>query len=643
MVSIPALDRKLLAILAADMVGYSKAMEADEAGTIAQLKAIRAELINPVIYQHRGRVVKLMGDGALVAFDSVVDAVACAGEIQRATAKRNEDQPEPKRILFRIGVNLGDVVLVDGDVYGDGVNVAARLEQLAEPGGVTVSGTAYDHLQGKLDWPLDFAGEQQVKNISRPVRMYRLRLDGKQARWTLWKVMPRWSRTAAAAVVMLALVSGGTWWFFQSAPLGAKPSVAVLPFNNYGGDVATGRLADGLTEDIITDLARFPELDVVARNSTEVYKGKPVDIRQVARALHVGFVMEGSIQRQSGRVRITAQLIDAKTGSHLWSESWDRPAEDVFAVQTEIAEQVTNRLGGGVGLIQEAGRAAAKRKRPENLDAYDYYLLGTEKIEEITIAGEEEAITLLKHAVELDPGLARAWVELYHAHVILASFGVDAENEVKAAAEVAERAVRLDPSDAEAHAVFGMSLADKGDNARAKAELDTALRLAPGSSEILTFYSGFAARFGEPQRGAQMVDQVMRLDPNYPMWTSNFFSGAYFMAGRYKDALKMLERMTPNNYSKWNWVLRSSSLAAVGRIDEAKASVKETLKQHPDLTVESIINEPGLSAIERGSYIETMPLAGFPACAKPEALAKLAKPVRLSECETGEAKSLGQP
>ncbi|MDI5927619.1 adenylate/guanylate cyclase domain-containing protein [Rhizobium leguminosarum] len=639
----PALDRKLLAILAADMVGYSKAMEADEAGTINRLKAIRAELINPAISQRHGTIIKLMGDGALVSFDSVVDAVACAAEFQNVVAARNADLPEPERIVFRVGINLGDVALVDGDVYGDGVNVAARLEHLAEPGGVVVSGTAYDHLQGKLDWPLDFAGEQQVKNISRPVRMYRLRLDGKRARRPLLKMIPRLGKAAAGAIVALALAGGGVWWFSQPEPLSGKPSVAVLPFDNYGGDEASGRLADGLTEDIITDLARFPEFEIVARNSTDVFKGKPVDARQVATALHVGFVLEGSIQRQSDRVRITAQLIDAKAGHHLWSENWDRPAEDVFAVQTEIAEQVANRLGGGVGLIQEAGRAAAKRKRPENLNAYDYYLLGSEKIEKLTKADDEEAITLLNHAVELDPGLARAWVELYHAHDLMGVFGVDPEGNRKVAADVAERAVRLDPSDAEAHAVFGMSLANKGDMGRGKSEFDTALRLAPGSSEILTFYSGYAARFGEPERGAQMVDKVMRLDPNYPMWASNFFAPAYFMAGRYEDAVTMLERMTPDNYQRWTWVVRSSSLAALGRTDEAHASAMETLKQHPEVTVESMISEPGLSTIERNRFIETMPLAGFPACAKPEALANLAKPVRLPECEAEKAKPLGQP
>lgn len=641
--SIPVLDRKLLAILAADMVGFSTAMEADEAGTIKRLKAIRAELINPAISQRHGSIIKLMGDGALVAFDSVVDAVACAAEFQNAVAARNADLQEPERIVFRVGINLGDVVLVDGDVYGDGVNVAARLEHFAEPGGVMVSGTAYDHLQGKLEWPLDFAGEQQVKNISRPVRMYRLRLNGKRARRPLFGMMPRWAKTTTASIVALALAGGGVWWFLHPEPLSGKPSVAVLPFDNFSGDGAAGRLADGLTEDIITDLARFPEFEVVARNSTDAYKGKPVDVRQVANALHVGFVLEGSIQRQSGRVRITAQLIDAKNGHHLWSENWDRPDEDVFAVQTEIAEQVANRLGGGVGLVQEAGRAAAKRKRPENLNAYDFYLLGSEKIEKLTRADEEEAITFLNRAVELDPALARAWVELYHAHEILELFGVDPEGNRKAADDVAERAVQLDPSDAEAHAVFGMSLANKGDMGRGKSELDTALRLAPGSSEILTFYTGFAARFGEPDRGAQMVDQVMRLDPNYPMWASNFFAPAYFMAGRYEDAVKMLERMTPNNYQKWTWVVRSSSLAALGRTDEATASATEALKQHPDLTVESMINEPGLSTVERSRFIETMPLAGFPPCSKDEALAKLTKPVRLPECEAGIEKSLGQP
>ncbi|RWO88582.1 adenylate/guanylate cyclase domain-containing protein [Mesorhizobium sp.] len=371
--TVPPLDRKLLAILAADVVGYSKAMEADEAGTIARLRAIRADLTDPAIARHHGRIVKLMGDGALVAFDSIVDAVACAEEIQKAMAARNAALPEPERMVFRIGVNLGDVALVDGDFYGDGVNVAARLEQLAEPGGVMVSGTAFDHLQGKLDCPLDFVGEQQVKNIARPVRAYRLRLNGKRARWTLRKAMPRWAIPVAVALAALAILASA--WQFWSA----KPSIAVLPLNNYGGDEATGRLADGLTEDIITDLSRMSEFDVIARNSTDVYKGKSADVRQIGRDLKVRYVLEGSIQRQGERIRVTAQLIDSETGAHVWSESWDRPVQDLFAVQTEIADHIVSQFEMTTGPIKSVDLGVARRKRPKSLTAYELTLLGVEK------------------------------------------------------------------------------------------------------------------------------------------------------------------------------------------------------------------------------------------------------------------------
>src|SRR5262249_44195334 len=279
-------------------------------------------------------------------------------------------------------------------------------------------------------------------------------------------------------------------WFWPPAPVSAKPSVAVLPFNNYTGDDATRRLADGLTEDIITDLARFPEFQVIARNSTEVYKDKPTDARQIGEALHVGYVLEGTIHRQGDRVRITAQLIDANTGNHLWAERWDRPDEDIFAIQTEISDKVTNRLGGGAGLIQEAGRIAAHRKPPNNLTAYELYLLGTEKLEQVNRADVEEATRLLNRPIEVDPRLARAWVELYHCHMVLAGFGIDPETNKKLAADAAEHAIRLDPGDAEAHAVLGDSFGNQNEIVRAKAEYDTALRLAPGATEILIFYIG---------------------------------------------------------------------------------------------------------------------------------------------------------
>lgn len=632
-------ERRLAAIMAADIVSYSRLMETDEAATLAAIKSLRAEVIDPLLNEHNGRVVKLMGDGALIEFHSVVDAVACAVAIQTRVAAHQSEAPAERRIVFRIGINLGDVVVEGDDLFGDGVNVAARLEQLCPPGGVLISGTAYDHMKGKLSLPIDFAGAQKVKNIAQPVRTYSVRMQGGKRGWSLrTRRVQRFLPMAAASLILFALAAAGVWWWLKPVDTAiAKPSIAVLPFSNYGGDQATRRLADGITEDIITDLARFPEFEVVARNSTEVYKGKPVDVRQIAAALHVGYVLEGSIQRQGSRVRINAQLIEAASGNHLWSERWDRPDQDVFAVQTEIAEQVTNRLGGGAGLIQETGRTAAKRKRPENLNAYEYYLLGTEKIEQMTQADMVEAIRLLTRAIELDPGLARAWVELYHSHSLLASYGVSPESERKVAVEAAERAVRLDPSDAEAHAVLGMSFGERGDLTRAKGELDTALRMAPGSAEILTFYVGWASTFGEPERGVKLVDQVIRLDPNYPLWATGVFAYAYFMSGRYEDALKMQARMTLETYNLPKWSIRCGSLAALGRTEDATACVAEAIKRFPDLTIEAMVNEPGFSEAEHLRFIETMRKARFPACMSPETLAKFAKPQRLPECEKGTA------
>lgn len=284
-------------------------------------------------------------------------------------------------------------------------------------------------------------------------------------------------------------------------------------------------------------------------------------------------------------------------------------------------------------MIQEAGRIAAHRKPPGNLTAYELYLLGTEKLEQVNRADVEEALTLLTRAVELDPGLARAWVELSHTHVILGGFGLDPESNTKAQADAAERAVRLDPSDAEAHAVLAMSFGDRGDIARAKAEFDIALRLAPGQFEILTFYISWAATFGEPERGAALVDQAVRLNPSYQTWAARPFAYAYFMVGRYEEALRMMDRLAPENYGQWFWAIRPATLAALGRTDEAKTLVQQALEWFPDLTIEAVANWPGMSDAERQRYIDTMRLAGFPPCAKPEALANIDKPLRLPECE----------
>jgi TolB-like protein/class 3 adenylate cyclase len=486
-------ERRLAAVLAADVVGYSRLVEQDEASTLAAIKDLREQAIDPLLAEHKGRIVKLMGDGAIMEFASVVDAVACAVAVQKAVADGQAKSPPGRRIVFRIGVNLGDLVVEGDDLLGDGVNVAARLEQLCEPGGVLVSGTAFDHLQGRLGLPLEFTGEQQVKNIARPVRVYRVRLDGGgRRRLGGRRLRPRLPLTAATSLLVLVVAAVGLWWFWPHQPAFAtQPSVAVLPFANLGGDEATGRLADGINEDIITDLSRFRELDVIAQSSTAVYKGKPTDVREIARALNVRYVLEGSIQRQGDQVRVTTQLIDATTGTHVWSERWDRPAADVFAVQTEIAEQAASRIGGG-GAIPEAESRAARRARP--------------------------------------------------------------------------------------------------------------------------------------------ADRAFRLNPNAPGWAHGSFSYAYFMAGRYDDAVRSMERQPLDSLDRGAFVMRAALYAALDRIDDAHRAVADTLGRYPDLTIEGFVSDPGYNDVERGKFMQAMRKAGFPACASADVLAGLAKPVRLPEC-----------
>jgi TolB-like protein/class 3 adenylate cyclase len=635
-------ERRLAAILAADVVGYSRLVEQDEGGTLAAVRDIRYAVIDPLLAEHRGRIVKLMGDGLLAEFGSVVDAVACALAIQAATAARQDDIPPERRIVFRIGINLGDVVVEGDDLLGDGVNIAARLEQLCEPGGVMVSGTAYDHLKGKLNVPFDFAGQKRVKNISQPVRTYTLRMEGAQRGWS-WRtrLLRRWPLAAALAAVLLVMVLGLWWWSQRGEPtidetaIG-KPSIAVLPFDNLGGDDATGRLAAGVTEDIITDLSRYRDLDVMARNATAAYADKPVDIRAVGNALNVRYVLEGSIQRSGEQVRVTAQLIDADRGTHLWSERWDRPATDVFAVQAEVAEQVATRLAASGGAIPEAERAASRRARPEDLKAYDLYRMGQEAMGHFTKESTEEAIRWLEQAVDQDPKLARAWVALAAAHDLTMHYGADVDAARAAAMQAIRRGLELDPQDAAAHATLGHILGTAGDLPRAEAEFETALRLNPSDAGILTNHAGWASTFGDPGRGAQAADRAMRLNPNYSVSAAGFFRLAYLMAGRYEDALRLVEREDPQTRTRGGWVHGAVIYAALGRQEDAKAAVLETLKRHPDLTIESFaLNSPGYSDAERQRLVEGMQSAGFPPCTTPERLQAMAAPVhRLPECQT---------
>ena len=370
------IERKLAAILAADVVGYSRLMGADEEGTLERLKAHRRELVDPEITRHRGRVVKTTGDGILIEFASVVDAVRCAIEVQRGMVARNSDVPDEKRIEFRAGINLGDIIIDGDDIHGDGVNIAARLEGIAEPGGIFISESSYQQVRDKLAIEFEDMGEQQLKNIARPVRVYRVPIGGIEP-----KERP-----------VLALPD--------------KPSIAVLPFQNLSADPEQEYFADGMVEDIITALSRFKSLFVIARNSSFTYKGKTVDIKQVGRDLGVRYVLEGSVRKAGGRVRITGQLIDCETGAHLWADRFDGSPEDIFDLQDQVTEKVAGVL---VPKVEQAEIARAKRKASSNLDAYDCYLRGLAFSQPVTREGDNEALSLFYRAIELDPDFAVAY------------------------------------------------------------------------------------------------------------------------------------------------------------------------------------------------------------------------------------------
>ena len=384
----PSSRRKLAAILSADVVGYSRLMAADEAATVETLKAYR-DIIVRLVARRGGRVVNAPGDALLAEFPSAVEAVQAAIEIQQSVEGHNIELEADRRMQFRIGVNLGDVIEEsDGTIYGDGVNIAARLEALAEGGGVCISSTVYDAVEGKLAFGFDFLGEHQVKNIAKPVRVYRVRAESKppSARPRAKRRMQWQIAVPAVALILLLLGAAGAWrWSSPSvSPLSEKASIAVLPFENIGGDSKWDRFADGITEDIITDLSHSKDLIVIARNSTEVYKGKPADIRQVGRDLGVKYVLEGSIQPLGERIRVTAQLVEAASGSHVWSERYDRPVDDLFAVQNDVTQKIAATLAGYEGAVAEAERSLMRRKPPGDLTAYDTYLLGMEAKHKVT-------------------------------------------------------------------------------------------------------------------------------------------------------------------------------------------------------------------------------------------------------------------
>ncbi len=559
-------QRKLAAILAADVVGFSRLTGADEDRTLARLRALRSDLIDPTIAVHNGRVVKRTGDGAIVEFRSVVDAVRCAIEVQNAMIERNAGLPPERRIEFRVGVHLGDVVEEsDGDLMGDGVNIAARLEGVAAPGSICLSEDAYRQVKSRLDLLVSDLGETKLKNIADPMRVYSLQVG-------------------AAALVKPAP---------QAEPLAAsapqdKPSIAVLPFTNMSGDPEQEYFVDGMVEDIITALSRFNQLLVIARNSTFTYKGRAVDVRQVARELGVRYVLEGSVRKSGSRLRITGQLIDAATGAHLWADRFDGGLEDVFDLQDRITANV-------VGAIEPTMRKAeierARRKPVDNLDAYDFYLRALPNVYVVRPAENRAALELLGKAIDLEPAYALA---LAHAAWCLCqrivrgwpSIGAD---DAATATDFARRAAAAGKDDAVALALAGFVLVLVARDYRQGLDaVQRAVEKNPGSG-FVNFMAGCAQAFGgDPEIAIPLLERAMALGPLDPSYflSLNAASMAHLFSGRTAKALELAERavaLNPNFDSTY-WCL-AAIYAQLDRLDEARTAVSKLLQLAPGTTV----------------------------------------------------------
>jgi adenylate cyclase len=549
-------ERRLAAIMAADVARYSRLMGEDEEGTLAALRAIRREIADPKIAEHRGRIVKTTGDGLLVEFASVVDAVRCAVKLQREMAARNTAIPAGRRIEFRMGINVGDIIIEEDDIFGDGVNIASRLEALAEPGGVCISAAAHEQVRDKLDFSFDDIGDQKVKNIARPVHAFRARLHE-----------PTIGVRDTSAPLM---------------GLPDKPSVAVLPFANMSSDPEQEFLADGIAEDIITGLSRYPSLFVIARNSCFTYKGRAVDVKVVGRELGVRYVLEGSLRKAGNRIRVTAQLVEAETGKHVWAERYDRDLADIFALQDEITEAVTIAI---VPAIADAERQRAMRKPPDSLDAWAAYQRGLWHYSKYTPDNNALAQKFLQKAIDLDPNFSGSYVGLALAQIQSNDLGtrglLETLNSIEA---LVRRAAALDGADAEARSVLCFQLWRRGDYEGALAEAERALATAPNLASAHHMLGATLIHSGRPKEGLAAIERSMRLDPRAQQSASrvNQLAMGSYLCRDYEAAIAAAKRGIrehPEYPNPYRWL--AAALGQLGRIEEAKEALEKAIAVAP--------------------------------------------------------------
>jgi adenylate cyclase len=582
--------RRLAAILAADVASYSRLMGADEEGTLAALKGHRRELIDPLVAQHQGRVVKTTGDGLLIEFASIVDAVRCAVVMQQGMEDRNANVNESQRIRFRVGINVGDVIVEDDDIFGDGVNVAARLEALAQPGEICVSATVREHVGEKL--PIGFVdlGEHSVKNIARPVHVYRIET----------RVEPKNAVQGEPAHAMLALPD--------------RPSIAVLPFTNMGGDVEQDYFADGIVEDIITGLARIKWLFVIARNSSFAYKGRSVDVKQAGRELGVRYILEGSVRKASSRVRVSGQLVEADTGRHVWADRYDRTLDDVFALQDELTMSVVAAVEPSV---RQAEIERVKRKRPDSFDAYDLVLRAIPDVYPAMPEGAAKALPLLERALSLEPDYALAHGFASWAHEIVFARGGGREENRLGTIRHAHAAIAHGRDDAVALSLGGFGLGMVAhDRQAARQAFEAALALSPSCALTYMFGGVVMVLAGNPDRGIEWGERALRLSPFDPMSYVPWFSITlgHFQRGEYEAAAEAAQKVfQANPYWSSAHLLLAATHAKLGRHDAAKSAAARVLELEPDFTISGWCAAFDVHPSLAEPFSEALIAAGLPA------------------------------
>jgi len=578
------MERRLAAIFAADVAGYSRLMGVDEEGTLERLRAHRRELIDPKIAEHQGRIVKTTGDGVLVEFASPVKAVRCAIEVQHGMVDRNADIPREQRIEFRIGINLGDVVVEDGDIYGDGVNVAARLENIAEPGAVYISRAIRDFVDDHAEMTLEDLGEKPLKNIAKPVRVFRI-----------------------AAPEVAVLVPMG------SPALPHKPSIAVLPFANMSGDGEQEYFTDGMTEDLITDLSKVSGLFVIARNSSFVYKGRSVKVQEIGRDLGVRFVLEGSIRKAGNRVRITAQLIDSGSGGHLWAERFDRDLTDIFATQDEVVEKIVRALA--VTLTQGEERRLGRRGTG-NVQAYEFWLRARELLSRSTREGVAQARAMYLRAIELDANFAAPHAGLSLATIsdYVSDWAADPAQALDEAERRARRALELDDQEPVSHMALGNVLLWQRDLEGALAEFRRMIELDPNFAQGYSA-TGLALMYaGRASEALEAFAIAKRLDPHYASIVLHFMAQTHFSLGQYETAAKqLLERIARTPATDSSRMMLASCYGHLGRAVDARAAWAELLKVNPEFSLtqrERVL--PYKNAADFQRIVEGLAKAGLP-------------------------------